>query len=99
MRLIDADALRAEWLEAVGEYTANEILGSIDDIPTVPHEMSAREYLHTTRRMCIYYEACILCPAFGIACGKLDVEDSAIEQAVAIVEKWAQEHPEEVNDG
>lgn len=66
----------------------------VERLSAAEQPMSAVEYLYTTRRMCIYYEACTLCPAFGIACGKLDVEDSAIEKAVAIVEKWTREHPE-----
>lgn len=33
-RYIDVDKLREEWLGCLGEYTANEILNSIDDQPT-----------------------------------------------------------------
>ncbi len=102
MRLIDADALRAEWLRAVGEYTANEILGSIDDMPTIPQEMSAREYVRERDRMCAHHNAfCDDCPVLPERMeGEKVLHNCPIwtmrdhEKAVAIVEKWAQEHPE-----
>lgn len=107
MRLIDADTLRAEWLEAVGEYTANEILGSIDDIPTASHEMTAVEYFKEKARMkAILLEECkkrVQCrePNCRICQWSYRdrVPDSNFErenpqQAVSIVEQWAREHPE-----
>lgn len=98
MRLIDADELRAEWLGAVGEYTAHEILGSIDDMPIIPQEMSVVEFFAEYRRMCEYIGRCATCPIMEIAvvprmpCRYLAYEYP--DKAAAIVEKWAREHPE-----
>ena len=35
MRIIDADALREEWLYENGMFEPNDVLGSIDDQPTI----------------------------------------------------------------
>lgn len=64
-----------------------------------PHEMSAREYLMARTRMCYKYEACEGCPLNIINekynCLCFSVESQSQEEAVAVVEKWAQKHPEE----
>lgn len=35
MRLIDADALRNEWLDKAGKFEPNDVLDSIDYAPTI----------------------------------------------------------------
>lgn len=59
-----------------------------DDIPAVPQEMSAREYEKAFQR--ITYEDVETYRAWWEA-----IHDEDWERAVAIVEKWAREHPEE----
>lgn len=62
--------------------------------------MEALEFMKQKDRMCNYYcgEACThddsgeTCPAESINC---DISTDKTEQLVAIVEKWAKEHPEE----
>lgn len=73
-----------------------------EDIPAVPHEMSTREYLAAEQRMCfdenVGKRNCLTCPLSSrinparIDCGDYKRENP--EEAVAIVEKWAREHPE-----
>lgn len=65
--------------------------------------MEALEFMKQKDRMCNYYcgEACThddsgeTCPAESINC---DLSTDHPEQLVAIVEKWAKEHPEEAAD-
>lgn len=65
--------------------------------------MEAVEFIKQKARMCDYYygAACIhndsgeTCPAQSIGCGITTDEPG---QLVAIVEKWAKEHPEETAD-
>ncbi len=65
--------------------------------------MEALEFMKQKDRMCNYYcgEACThddsgeTCPAESINC---DISTDKMEQLVAIVEKWAKEHPEEAAD-
>lgn len=65
--------------------------------------MEALEFMKQRDRMCNYYcgEACThddsgeTCPAESINC---DISTDKPEQLVAIVEKWAKEHPEETAD-
>ena len=53
------------------------------------HDMTAREFLKAKDRMCNYVRgACGLCP-FCSECGS-----ELSEYGIAIVEKWAAEHPE-----
>lgn len=64
--------------------------------------MEAVEFIKQKARMCDYYcgEACThddsgeTCPAESINC---DISTDKPEQLVAIVEKWAKEHPEETS--
>lgn len=56
----------------------------IKKIPAVPREMTAREYLETEARMCKYY---------GLPCA-FDVSGMTVDEAIEMVEKFAQEHPE-----
>lgn len=53
----------------------------------VPHEMTAREYLETEARMCKYYG---LPSAF-------DMSGFTVDEAISMVEKFAQEYSEEAN--
>lgn len=65
--------------------------------------MEALEFMKQKDRMCDYYcgEVCThddsgeTCPAESINC---DISTDKPEQLVAIVEKWAKEHPEEAAD-
>lgn len=65
--------------------------------------MEALEFMKQRDRMCNYYcgEVCThddsgeTCPAESINC---DISTDKSEQLVAIVEKWAKEHPEETAD-
>ena len=65
--------------------------------------MEALEFMKQKDRMCNYYcgEACThddsgeTCPAESINC---DISTDKTETLVAIVEKWAKEHPEETAD-
>lgn len=75
-----------------------------EDAPAVPQEMTAKEYIATLNRMCgIHYVDCEKCPletennGQGKPCSILQKENP--EVSIAIVEKWAREHPEKVNDG
>lgn len=62
--------------------------------------MELLEFIKQKNRMCDYHcgKACThddsgkICPAYGINC---DTMTDQPEQLVAIVEKWAKEHPEE----
>lgn len=83
----------------------NNIRERINAIPAV-QQMSAVEYLAAEQRMCfgenVGKRNCSTCPLSSrinparINCG--DYTRQHPEFAVAIVQKWAQEHPEEVND-
>lgn len=66
-------------------------------------EMSAREYLKARERLC--YEqlsnnsccsGCLMLQCKGCDCET--IESNRPDDAVAIVKKWAKEHPEEVKD-
>jgi hypothetical protein len=76
-------------------------LDAVVKADAVPHEMSAREYLYHRNRICharyaerqdddeFLCEKCVLkeaCAPSG--------EAAEISKSIAIVEKWAQEHPE-----
>lgn len=62
--------------------------------------MEAVEFMKKKARMCDYYygaacisnDSCENCPAQSIDCG---IKTDEPERLVAIVEKWAKEHPEE----
>jgi ssDNA-binding Zn-finger/Zn-ribbon topoisomerase 1 len=70
----------------------------------VPQEMSVREYVRERDRMCAHHNAfCDDCPVLPERMeGEKVLHNCPIwtmrdpEKAVAIVEKWAREHPEEV---
>ena len=91
----------AEWFETEdGEVLAVD-MDDVDDIPAVPQEMSAREYLNARWLMCLMYDNCKGCPFCEswedfsekpILCYSHERMDS--DGAVAVVEKWAREHPE-----
>lgn len=65
--------------------------------------MEAVEFIKQKARMCDYYSGrtCThddsgeTCPAMSIDC---EITTDKLEQLVAIVEKWAKEHPEEAAD-
>lgn len=69
----------------VDEWAANCIDDIVEALPVVPHEMTAREYLETEARMCKHY---------GLPCA-FDVSGMTVDEAIEMVEKFAQEHPEE----
>lgn len=80
--------------EALDLYTQE-----INAITSAPQEMTAREYIKQQFRMCmtqsdgVKCEGCPLSPSVtGEYCDTYEVLHP--EQAVAIVEKWAREHPE-----
>lgn len=85
--------------EALQLYTQE-----INDIPAVPHEMTAREFLKEFERMCkvnggsTIFKCSTECPIFDKVKGYLLKCEPWVkhhpEEAVAIVEKWAREHPE-----
>ena len=52
--------------------------------------MKAKKFLKKWHRMCSKYRRCATCPADGI-CFRGGME----KKFVAIVKKWAEEHPEE----
>lgn len=73
--LLDGEPAKDKWSD-VGKR--------ITDIPAVPREMTAREYLAAEARMCKYYG---LPSAF-------DVSGLTVDEAIEMVEKFAREHPE-----
>ena len=96
-------ALHADGVEGIVNAPRNsygedlrDVLDAISDIPAVPHEMSAKEYHLIKRRMC---KNCPVCPLneaainLFIDCKRFEREYP--EKAVALVENWAKEHPEE----
>lgn len=99
---------RGDVLAMAAEYECedyNDMAVSVDDIneiPAIEQPMSAVEYLKAEQRMCfdenVGKRNCLSCPLSsrinpaGIYCG--DYSRGYPEKTVAIVEKWAQEHPE-----
>lgn len=69
-------------------------MDDVDEIPAVPRETTAREFLKARNRLCTSFEsgACSECPLYGW-CG----DDEVIwdMKLLNIVEKWAREHSEE----
>ena len=55
--------------------------------------MEAVEFLRNYDRMCSTIDKCSECPAVNMKCCELTTDEP--EKLVAIVEKWAKEHPEE----
>lgn len=53
--------------------------------------MDAVKYLRELARMCAEYALCKGCPAGRGVCKEMEVKEP--EKIVAIVEKWAKEHP------
>lgn len=92
----------ADWLETEDGEILVVDMDDVDDIPAVPREMSAREYLAAEQRMCfdenIGKRNCVNCPLSAlinparINCG--DYSRVHPDKAVAAVEKWAREHTE-----
>ena len=90
------------------EQTIEHIHENISKIPTVPQPMSAVEYIREYRRMCNFHfgkpaiddgwDGCGCCP------GRLNGKKNCIfsptrdESSIPIVNAWAKEHPDEVND-
>lgn len=77
-----------------------DVLAAIGDIPAVPHEMSAREFLHGFSRMCATYPAygndtgCKGCPLeYDRTCDLMRSE--LADHYIDVVQKWLREHPEE----
>lgn len=64
------------------------LISELKKIPAVPHEMSAREYVHTSNRMLKEdYRAWDRLMVFE--------ENDDADKAIAWMEEWAREHPEE----
>lgn len=73
----------------------------VENIHAVPHEMSAREFLVAYKRMCASFPEtdCSKCPIYTPYKDCTDNPcDWDIDKILPAVEKWAREHPEEVND-
>lgn len=95
----DKDLIRRG--DALEAFDKNIMWGAprlaIQKIPAVEQPMSAVEYLTAHKRMHNSVRSCAECPLShnhngrGSAC--CDFEDKHPDEAVAIVEKWAQEHP------
>lgn len=62
-----------------------DAIDAIRDIPAVPQEMSAREYLTQEARWCHF---------LGLS-SPTDASGLTVEKAIEMVAQWAQEHPEE----
>ena len=54
--------------------------------------MDAVEYLKIAKRMCSFNERCIGCPLNGFCNGNYEHIENP-EEMVAMVQKWAKEHP------
>lgn len=96
----------AEFLEAKGGQPRHWFqlgfsagLDAVVKADPVPQEMSAREYLQTMRPICEDGRNCGKCPlSYNNNGAGINCQDYAAyypEEAVAIVEAWAREHPEE----
>lgn len=59
--------------------------------------MEAVEFLRNYDRMCSTIDKCSECPAVNMKCCELSTDEP--ERLVAIVEKWAKEHPEKPEQG
>lgn len=102
--LIKRGNLKKQILEYVRTHvvpTVTGVLALIEDAPAVPREMSAIEFMKLRSRIC--HEQYInrqsdddwLCDGCVLkaCCSPADSEGCEAD-AVAIVEAWAQEHPE-----
>ena len=85
-----------------GEATLGELLETLDELEAlspVPQEMSAREFFEEYQRMCHTVDGCSDCPTIGIdKCTGFPCRYRAYlnpDKAIAVVEAWAKEHPEE----
>jgi hypothetical protein len=72
----------------------------INRIPAVPHEMSARELFNAYRRICEEYShkgipvRCDECPLYTV-CPEIGKALRVMVIWSHIIERWAQEHPEQ----
>lgn len=77
----------------------NAVKHCLTVLPAVPQEMSAREYLKARERLCaerLSNYGCNGCPMLKHkGCDCETIEDNHPDEAIAIVEEWAREHPEE----
>lgn len=84
-------------------------IGAIAFSPTAPQEMSAKEYIRVHERMCDFYFGkepadmldigwCGDCPFGKNGRNGCWLKPGRNERSIAIVEKWAREHPEERSD-
>ena len=91
--LIKRGDLKKQVLDYVRTHivpTVTGVLALIDDAPTVPQEMTAREYGETLMKICASHKG---------KCHKCELEDdwqcaTPNERTIPIVEQWAKEHPE-----
>lgn len=74
----------------------------IKSLSPIPQEMTAMEYLKARERLCaerFFNYGCNGCPMLKHkGCDCETIEDNHPDEAVSIVEGWAREHPNEVND-
>ncbi len=79
----------------------DEVAGKIHELAKlspVEQPMSAVEYDRKRRRMCKQYGYCsVSCPLHDFDAGCMTYEPIT-QEAQNIVEQWAREHPEEVNN-
>lgn len=93
---IKKEDFRAEILELIDDYKEWEI-------PAAPREMTAREFVKARRRLCEAHLNAITQSVddFVTRCEGCVLENYCegskdnVDGEVAIVEKWAREHPEE----
>ena len=75
----------------------DRLYNAVANMDAAPQEMSAREYGRTLTKICVSHKGrCWKCELDGHSTGwRCMLPDS---NTIPIVEKWAREHPEEVND-
>lgn len=88
-KVVDTEKVYTNGIEFVPIFRMKQWF---EHFPDVPQEMSAREFGEKWRRLCKFFSQspCSMCPlyAFGDTCSL------PTTQSIAIIEKWAQEHPE-----
>lgn len=85
----ECGAMSKQFYDTMGEAVA-----AWNDRVLVPHEIITK-FIRAFQRMCGCLRCCPKCPLYGLVCGKYDSSISDIEEAIAIVKRFVQEHPEE----
>lgn len=99
----DVKAYKQSFVSGVGicDILVSAVtVADIDAIPAFEPPMSAVEYARHHGRMCSksHFIFCNGCPLYSINYDCVEFERDHPEEAIAIVKKWAEEHPEEAND-